>query len=195
MIGIERRIAAGHAELLTVRGARPRIEGYAAVFNQLSEDFGGWRERILPGAFDAVLATKPDVRALFNHDSNVILGRTTAGTLELRSDKQGLRYSIDPPESRADVVEAIERGDVTGSSFAFTIGKGGDEWRTSLGGIVREIRSVCGLFDVGPVVYPAYPDTAVAKRSFEAIAAELLPGLAIDEAWRRIRILEIGAAI
>lgn len=185
---IERRIAA--APKLMNAGKKPQIAGYAAVFNRMSQDLGGFKEIILPGAFDAVLRSAPDVVALFNHDSNQILGRTSAGTLELSTDAQGLWYTITPPESRKDILESIERGDVTGSSFAFTIPKDGDEWRSGDDGKpVRHVRTIGRLFDVGPVVSPAYADTTAAKRSLAAIADQL--GMSLDEARRRIRILEL----
>jgi len=153
---------------------RAAIIGYAAVYNRLSVDLGGFREEILPGAFDKILTRqrgKQDVVALFNHDSNIVLGRTSSGTLELSSDEKGLRYVVTPPVSRADVMELISRRDVRGSSFAFTVDKSGEGFRQGDdGNAVRQIREVSGLYDVGPVLVPAYPATsaAVAMRSYEA---------------------------
>ena len=153
---------------------RASIIGYAAVYNRLSLDLGGFREEILPGAFDKILTRqrgKQDVVALFNHDSNIVLGRTSSGTLELSSDEKGLRYVVTPPVSRADVMELISRRDVRGSSFAFTVDKSGEGFRQGEdGNAVRQIREVSGLYDVGPVLVPAYPATsaAVAMRSYEA---------------------------
>ena len=153
---------------------RAAIVGYAAVYNRLSLDLGGFREEILPGAFDKILSRqrgRQDVVALFNHDSNIVLGRTSSGTLELSSDDKGLRYVVSPPVSRADVLELIQRRDVRGSSFAFTVDKGGEGFRQGEDGkAVRQIREVSGLYDVGPVLVPAYPATsaAVAMRSYEA---------------------------
>lgn len=158
------------AELRVVRsedGALPKIEGYAAVFNKDSEDMG-FIERIIPGAFKNALE-KSDVRALFNHDPNIILGRTSSGTLELREDKHGLFMSVTPPDTqlvRDMVMTPIERGDVTQQSFGFTIKS--DEW-TNLDKDtpIRTITEVRELFDVSAVVYPAYPDTTVALRSLD----------------------------
>jgi hypothetical protein len=149
------------------------ITGYAAVYDRLSLDLGGFREKILPGAFDKVLARqrgKQDVVAVFNHDNNIVLGRTSSGTLELSSDAKGLRYEVTPPATRSDIVELIARRDVRGSSFAFTVGTGGDAWSSDDKGSIRSVREVSGLFDVGPVVNPAYPDSSVqaALRSYEA---------------------------
>lgn len=157
---------------------RAAIVGYAAVYNRLSLDLGGFREEILPGAFDRILNRqrgRQDVVALFNHDSNIVLGRTSSGTLELSSDDKGLRYVVTPPVSRGDVLELIQRRDVRGSSFAFTVDKAGESFRTGDDGkAVRQIREVSGLYDVGPVLVPAYPSTSasVAMRSYEAWLAE-----------------------
>ena len=152
------------------------IVGYAAVYNRLSLDLGGFREEILPGAFDKILSKrKADVVALFNHDSNIVLGRTSSGTLELSSDEKGLRYVVTPPASRQDVLDLIARRDVSGSSFAFTVGKAGESFRTAEDGkAIRQIREVSGLYDVGPVVTPAYPasTSSVAMRSYKAWLAE-----------------------
>jgi HK97 family phage prohead protease len=153
---------------------RTSIVGYAAVYNRLSLDLGGFKEEILPGAFDKILGRqrgRQDVVALFNHDSNIVLGRTSSGTLELSSDDKGLRYVVTPPVSRGDVLELIQRRDVRGSSFAFTVDKSGESFRTGEDGkAVRQIREVSGLYDVGPVLVPAYPQTSasVAMRSYEA---------------------------
>jgi HK97 family phage prohead protease len=147
---------------------------------------GGFKEEILPGAFDKILGRqrgKGDVVALFNHDSNIVLGRTSSGTLELSSDEKGLRYVVTPPVSRADVLELIQRRDVRGSSFAFTVDPKNESFRTGEDGkAVRQIREVSGLYDVGPVLVPAYPSTSagVAMRSYEAwlasqVAAEPTP--------------------
>lgn len=150
------------------------IVGYAAVYNRLSLDLGGFREEILPGAFDRIVNRqrgKADVVALFNHDSNIVLGRTSSGTLELSTDDKGLRYVVTPPVSRQDIVELVQRRDVRGSSFAFTVDKNGESFRTAEDGkAIRQIREVSGLYDVGPVLQPAYPSSsaAVAMRSFEA---------------------------
>jgi len=151
---------------------RAAIVGYAAVYNRLSLDLGGFREEILPGAFDRILSKRgKDVVALFNHDSNIVLGRSSSGTLELSSDEKGLKYVVTPPVSRADVLELIQRRDVRGSSFAFTVEPKNESFRTGEDGkAIRQIREVSGLYDVGPVLNPAYPATSasVAMRSYEA---------------------------
>ena len=146
------------------------IRGYAALFQSDSQDLGGFVERVLPGAFDNVFKRGTDVVALYNHEPMFLLGRESAGTLRLSVDERGLRYEIDAPESRADVVEAIERGDVRGSSFAFKVKGTGERWsRMADGRQLREIVDFDGLFDVGPVLRPAYPatETFVSKRALQ----------------------------
>ena len=153
-------------------GGRTVIIGYGAVYDRLSLDLGGFREKISPGAFDKILTRqrgKQDVVALFNHDKNYVLGRTSSGTLELSSDAKGLKYEVTPPTSRSDILELITRRDVRGSSFGFSVSNGGDSWSTDEKGSVRSVNDVSGLYDVGPVLTPAYPDSSVqaALRSYE----------------------------
>ena len=178
------------------------IVGYAAVYNRLSLDLGGGlREVILPGAFDKVLQRqrgRQDVVAVFNHDINIVLGRTSSGTLELSSDDKGLKYSVTPPTTRADIVELINRRDVKGSSFAFTVSKDGESFTSDAAGAIRNVREVSGLYDVGPVVNPAYPasNSGIAMRSYEAwkasqaeaeveAAVEETPAARIVRSWVR----------
>lgn len=140
------------------------IVGYAAVFGQLSEDLGGFREQIAPGAFTKTLGA--DVRALFNHDPNIVLGRTKSKTLRLAEDQKGLKIEIDPPntaQSRS-IIEALTRGDISQMSFGFrTID---DKWENIDGKIVRTLLNV-ELFDVSPVTFPAYPQTEAGLRSLD----------------------------
>lgn len=159
--GIEVRF--GSPEL-RVDGAFPKIRGYAAVFNQLSQPlFWGMRERIRPGAFKESIDKKDDVRALFNHNPSQVLGRTPS-TLKLNEDKIGLHYIIDPPDTSLgnDVMKLIERGDVTQSSFGFK--SLDEEYKKEDGQFIRELIRV-QLFDVSPVTYPAYTGTSVSVRS------------------------------
>lgn len=142
------------------------IKGHAAVFDSLSENLGGFRERIEAGAFDNVLGD--DVRALFNHEPDNILGRTTSGTLRINQDDTGLVYEIDPPDTQLgrDLVISMQRGDITQSSFGFVVDQ--DDWSEDDDGrVIRTIKSFKRLFDVSPVTYPAYPDTDVALRSWD----------------------------
>jgi HK97 family phage prohead protease len=148
------------------------LAGHAAVFNSNSEPMYGFTERIKPGCFSRAIK-EDDVRALFNHDSNLVLGRNTAKTLRLSEDKEGLAFECDLPDTQAarDVATLIERGDISGCSFSFRTLK--DEWDYSPDGAttMRTLIDV-ELFDVGPVTFPAYPATDVSVRSLEDIAAE-----------------------
>jgi HK97 family phage major capsid protein/HK97 family phage prohead protease len=157
-----------HVSAVRESGDGKRITGYAAVFNQLSEDLGGFRELVLPGAFSRCLGSSPDVRCLFNHDRNVVLGRTKAGTLRLSADANGLRFDCDLPDTQAgrDLRESIGRRDIDQCSFAFNAV--GEKWREQSGAdgkpeTVRELTDV-ELFDVSPVTYAAYPQTSVSAR-------------------------------
>jgi len=163
---IERRVVTLDDIKLEKRedGAR-KIIGHAAVFNQLSEDLGGFREQIAAGAF-AEAIEKDDVRALFNHNPDFILGRNLAGTLRLKEDARGLAIEIDPPDTQVarDLIVSMERGDVSQMSFGFSVRPNGQNWaKDDAGQVVRTLTKV-RLFDVSPVVYPAYPQTDVAMR-------------------------------
>jgi HK97 family phage prohead protease len=152
---------------------KPKLEGYAAVFNKWSEDLGGFRERIKAGAFRGALKDS-DVRALFNHDRNYVLGRSTSGTLELKEDKKGLHISNTPPETQwaKDLMVSVNRGDISQMSFGFTVSE--DEWKEDKEGrVTRTIHGIDRLYDVSIVTEPAYPDTTVALRSLEKVKAEL----------------------
>ena len=136
------------------------IKGYAAVFNSMSHDLGGFREVIAPGAFSEVLARGADVRLLYNHDDGAVMARTKSGTLELVEDEVGLRIwarvdMADPDVQR--VIPKMMRADVDQMSFAFTVEE--DEWDESGGYPLRTIRSVGELFEVSIVPFPAYEAT------------------------------------
>jgi HK97 family phage prohead protease len=141
------------------------LEGYAAVFNSLSEDFGGWREQLAPGCFTSDLATQPDVRALVNHDPNLILGRTKANTLTLAEDATGLRFECNLPDTQAarDLATSIDRGDIDQCSFGMYVEQA-DWGDLADGSTVRTIK-IASLFDVSAVTYPAYTATSVSVRS------------------------------
>ena len=141
------------------------IRGHPATFDD-TYDLGPFDERIAPGAFDNVMSD--DVRALFNHDANQILGRTKTGTLRLSLDKVGLFSEIDLPESATTLREAIARGDIDQMSFGFSVKR--DTWEVldeESGRELRTIEEVGRLFDVSPVTFPANPNTDVALRSLE----------------------------
>jgi HK97 family phage prohead protease len=169
MKNIERR-SFSVTELRAVRkdDEPPKIVGYAAVFNKLSEDLGGFREKIAKGAFKDAIKTS-DTRALFNHDALYVLGRKSAGTLEIKEDDEGLRTEIIPPPTSwaSDLMVSIERGDINQMSFGFRLATDGDVWEQQGDTVIRTLTKVSDLLDVSPVTFPAYPDTSVALRSME----------------------------
>jgi HK97 family phage prohead protease len=145
-----------------VPGQAARVTGYAALYDSLSEDLGGWHEVIKPGAFRG--AEGGDVVALFNHNPSYILGRKSSGTLTLRDDQTGLAFEALLPATSwaADLITTIQRGDINGASFAF---KAIDEsWGTTTDGKpLRELKRL-KLFDISVVTFPAYPQTSAAVR-------------------------------
>lgn len=151
--------------------------GLAAVFDELSHNLGGFRETIEHGAFRKVLKTDPDVRALFNHDPNYLLGRTAAGTLRLKEISAGLDYEFDAPATSyaADLRVLMDRGDLNQSSFAFRIARGGDSWDEDpeTGALIRTIHEFAELYDVSPVTDPAYPQTTSGVRSIDKLLGEI----------------------
>lgn len=171
--GLERRNFT-NSEIRVANTESREVVGYASVFTDtdgnpaLSENLGGFREKIDPTCFNSVLADENlDCRCLFNHDPNLILGRTTAGTLSLSVDERGLKYSFTAPDTTTgrDLMVSLERGDVSQSSFGFIVEE--DDWDEDENGMtIRTIKKVGRLLDVSPVVYPAYPDAEVGKRSF-----------------------------
>jgi uncharacterized protein len=166
-------------------GALPKIVGYAAVFYRDGDptteyemwpaEYGFPRvvERVQPGAFDRALK-EDDVRALFNHETDKVLGRSASGTLRLSVDAVGLRYEIDPPDTHLahDLIQSLQRGDISGSSFAFV--PRGTVYRDTKEGDVQVTyveRTDVQLFDVGPVTYPAYGGATSGLRSADGLAA------------------------
>ena len=148
------------------------IRGYAAVYNSDSEWMGGFYEQIERGAFDDVM--NDDVRAYFNHDENLLLGRVSSGTLRIGTDARGLFYEVDLPNTTYanDLAELMKRGDVNQSSFAFLIDA--DRWEQRDGKTYRIIEKVSRLLDVSPVAQPAYPDATseLKKRDLETETKE-----------------------
>jgi hypothetical protein len=166
----ERRSFVGTVEARKVEGQEmpAEIVGVAAVIDQRT-DLGFAEEVITAGAFNEVL--EDDVRVLGNHDPNLVLGRTASGTAKVFITESGeLGYSFTPDyenPTHVSWVRSIMRGDITQSSFAFTVEKNGSEWRTSdkygVNGL-RVINKISKLYDVSPVTYPAYEGTAVSAR-------------------------------
>lgn len=144
----------------------PIIEGYAAVFNVRSAVLWDFQEIIEPGAFaDSLMG---DVRSLWNHDSSMVLGRTTNGTLRLWEDAKGLGFALRPPDTQVgrDAVTLIRRGDVNQMSFGFNVAPGGDTWSFDEDNmLLRRIQRVNPLHEVSPVTFPAYRETSANLRS------------------------------
>lgn len=153
-------------------GSGLQIIGHAAVYEQPSmripSQVGDFIEYIAAGAFDAVLATSPDVLCTVEHDTKYVLGRTTNGTLELSSNAHGLRYwcRAAPTTYAQDLKILMDRGDVNQSSFSFTVAPGGEKWDVrSKGNVTRTITRVAELFDVCVTPSGQYPQADSAARS------------------------------
>lgn len=169
---MERRMIKAEIRALEPKKGVVTLRGQAAVFNQLSVDLGGFREKIEPGFFRAVLDF--DTRALFDHDSSWVLGRN-GRTLRLAESKTGLEVEIDAadnPTNRDRIFSPIERGDVDQMSFAFTVhheeldGKKGDHWEEVDGELIRTLLpgGAKTLPDVSVVAFPAYEGTDVGRQ-------------------------------
>ena len=143
-----------------------KLVGYAAVFNAPSHDLGGFREVVRPGAFKRTLADSAHVVALNNHNADQVLGRVGSGTLRLEEDDTGLRFELDLPDTSyaRDLSALVQRGDVAGCSFAFSVRPGGELWEDSNGETLRTLTAL-DLGEITITASPAYPDTSVAKRN------------------------------
>ena len=155
------------------------IEGYFAVFNSDYEILPGMTESIAPGAFSSSLAN--DVRALVNHDTTLVLGRTAAHTLELRQDEHGLwgKVQVNPNDSDAmNLYERVKRGDVDGCSFGFEIRDEETEFLPT--GDVHWLIKDVNLFEVSCCTFPAYKETNIVARQHDR---EVIQKRQLD-AWR-----------
>lgn len=187
-------------ELRAADAGKRMLVGFAAVYNQLSQVLAGsFKERVRPGAFARALRGEDDVRALFEHESCNILGRASAGTLRLMDDPRGLRYEIDVPETSVgnDLLVSVARGDVTQSSFGFRTLQ--DDWTTEPqpDGTSLQIRDLIAvqLFDISPVVFPAYDQTDVAVRSMNEHRAAKEAEAAAIQSEARARRLRLANAV
>ena len=160
----ERRFTPGRVEVRGSSGDHRSIGGYAAVFNKLSNNLGGFVEQVESGAFSRSRTEGfPGVICRFNHDDNMILGSSNSGTLRLSVDDIGLNYEVDPPQARSDIIELVQRGDIQRSSFAFRVTD--EVWGLTEQGYPKRSLLSVQLIDVAPVVSPAYLDTSVGLRS------------------------------
>ena len=163
MKNVEKRSNIAAVEKRAAEDKRTLI-GYAAVFERLAM-IGGWfKEQIAPGAFADAIAG--DVRALVDHDTGRVIGRTKSGTLRMQEDGVGLRVEIDVPNTTDgnDLWELVERGDISGMSFGFKVTK--ETWDETGDVPVRTIQAL-ELMEVSAVAFPAYDDTTIGKRSLE----------------------------
>jgi HK97 family phage prohead protease len=187
--GFERRMS---GELrIGLEGDR-KIRGTAIAFNSMSLDLGGFREVIRPEAVERTLREGLDVRALVDHDSGKIIGRIKAGTLALHRTRRGLEVVIDPPNTSyaRDLLESVERGDISGMSFGFRVAPNGEEWRQEDGEHVRYVSDMT-ISEVSVVGFPAYPatDVQVAMRSLQTFQKEH-GGRSVDflKKWHRTQL-------
>lgn len=141
------------------------IRGYAAVFNKLSDVIWDFREKIAPGAFASSL--KNDIVALWSHDSNLVLGRSSNNTLTLSEDEKGLKFALDLDTDHWGefAYRKVQRGDVKGVSFGFRVPKNGDSWDMDANKqLIRTLNKI-DLIEISPTAFPAYPQTSVSARS------------------------------
>lgn len=169
-----------------------QIAGYAAVFERDSQDLGGFVERIAKGAFRESIAGN-DIRALWSHNSDLVLGRTGNRTLRLTEDDMGLRFELDLPDTTLgrDAFTSIERGDVSGMSFGFSVKREDQVWARGEPGAphLRTLLRV-NLFEVSPTAFPAYPQTSVSARDMEGfLEGEDTSGLD-DERRKQVQELD-----
>ena len=148
------------AAIVTVN--KKKFTGLPVVYNSRSENLGGFVEVISPGAFSEQLANNPDVRALVEHDQKLILGRTKSGTLKITDSPEGLKVDIDPPETQSarDLMVSVERGDISGMSFGFSVPQDGDVWDFDQVPALRTVNKAI-LHEVTITSLPAYQATNV----------------------------------
>jgi hypothetical protein len=191
---IERRtFPAGALRVRQEGDGAPRLAGYAAVFNTLSEMWGYW-ERIQAGAFARSIREGADVRCLWNHNAELVLGRTTNGSLRLAEDNVGLHIECEPPATNLgkDSVETVRRGDVNQMSFGFWTPDGGVRWDTEGDKLIRTLVDL-DLGEVSPCTFPQYPETQVEARSMRRTFAAA--GLDFDGIGRILVMAERGIAV
>jgi HK97 family phage prohead protease len=157
----------------TEEESRMLVEGYAIVFNSESRDLGGFTEVVKENALDKALERNTDVLALYGHDYQNVLGRQSANTLQLEKDERGIKFTLDLPNTQLgrDVYTLVERGDLKGNSFGFTVEK--DSWDKKGDKVIRTIEQVRDLFEISIVSLPAYEATELVKRNFEEFAEDI----------------------
>lgn len=179
----------------SAENAPQRLVGHAAVFDT-PYDLGWFTERVARGAFTETIK-EDDIRALFNHDPNIVLGRNTAKTLRLSEDDTGLAIEIDLPDTQAarDLLTSINRGDISQMSIGFGVVK--ESWEISHDGKTQDLRTLekLKLWDVSPVTFPASPTTDIAQRSHDLWKEEQKPkATPISLRLSQLKLLEIANA-
>jgi HK97 family phage prohead protease len=174
-------------------GGTPHLRGYASVFNTEAVIAGLWREQVAPGAYRKTVQ-EADIRALWNHDTSLVLGRNKAGTLRLAEDDKGLRVDITPPDTQAgrDAVTSIKRGDVSQMSIAFSVVK--QEWTAPANQTDLPLRTIreARLYEVSPVTFPAFETTSISARSSLFTMAEAGYPLTDEQRETLRQVLEPG---
>ena len=167
----EMRDVALALEMRGMPGAGAKLVGYGAVFNS-EADIGHFREVITPGAFKRTLKNRRNIHSFFNHNPDNLLGSTAAGSLSIAEDETGLRYELvlDDTDIARRVYRYVETNEVTGSSFAFSVPKGGDVWDYRDSDLPLRSVNEAILYELGPVVTPAYEDTTVNARASAEVA-------------------------
>jgi HK97 family phage prohead protease len=172
MSDAERRFTSVPVEIRVGSGGNGKhqtIGGYAAKFNRMSQNLGGFKEQIAAGAFNRSASQGwPDVQARYNHEDGQLLGTIGGNSLRLHTDTEGLMYDVDllDIEDHRKVYALVERGDIRQSSFAFIADE--DEWGADDTGFPMRTLHQVRLLDVAPVNAPAYLDTSVGLRSLAA---------------------------
>lgn len=168
---MERRVSKMHEMRNIEEDGKIYIEGYFAVYNEEYRIFSDWVEKIAPGAFDDALRSGADIKVLWNHNPDIVLGSTAAGTAKLSSDSKGLFGRVEINENDTDAMNGrsrILRGDVSGCSFGFDIQKFSEEIDED-GTYRTTIECVSPLYEVSPCTFPAYEATSVSARSRKQI--------------------------
>ncbi|MGB7194893.1 MAG: HK97 family phage prohead protease [Collimonas pratensis] len=143
-----------------------KLAGYAILYNSLSQDLGGFVERVMPGAVKRSLSQPGNIRALYEHDAQRILARVGSGTLSLTDDSKGIQFEMSLPDVTyaRDLSVLVERGDIAGVSFGFTVNPNGQHWEMRNGQLTRDLTDIA-LSEISITANPAYRDTTVALRS------------------------------
>lgn len=166
---MEQRILKMKDTKIREEGGKKYLEGYFAVFDKPYDVWDGWVETIARGAFARYLSSGKDVKVLWNHDSNIVLGARANGTAELHEDEFGLHGSVEINEMDQEALNAyarVARGDVDGCSFGFDIARQ-EEWWDESGVYHTKIIEVDPLYEVSPCTFPAYKATSISARNAE----------------------------